>query len=99
MGFGLPPLVFYGNDSAIRMELHDIALAGESQFFGADGDGARGSGAASGFNGAFVCAIVENATFCGEAVLQPLPFQVNECKLPLAVKDVLECGYGDGLQN
>jgi hypothetical protein len=24
---------------------------------------------------------------------------VNECKLPLAVKDVLECGYGDGLQN
>jgi hypothetical protein len=24
---------------------------------------------------------------------------MNECKLPLAVKDVLECGYGNRLQN
>ncbi len=91
MGFGLSPLVFDGNDSAIRMELHDIALAGESQFFGANGNGARSSDAASGFHGAFMRAIVKNEAFGSKPILQPLFFQMNECKLPLAVKDVLEC--------
>jgi len=72
------------------MEFHHICLAGQSQSQGLNVQAARNNHARPHFRSYLMYSLMENPPLCGEPVLFPLLFKMDQTPLPLAKLQMLQ---------
>lgn len=89
---GAPSLVFDGKERFATLLLDDIGDPAKAKLMTAEWDGPQGAGPGPGGHITAVCLLVKDISFGGEAVLRPLPLNMDERALAFTVEQVLEGG-------
>jgi hypothetical protein len=93
--FWFAAFVFDRQHGAVAVELDDVCFSTQAEPVRYDVQPACDADAVAGFVGAVVGFFVELVSLCGEMVFRPDLLEMDECALPLAEQEVLQCGEGE----
>ena len=89
--------VFDRDDAPIFVKLDDIRFSADGVNDGYERKGTRDSHAPLGFIRTAVGDFVQDVSFCRELIVSPYLFEVNQCRPPLAIEQVIESRDRQGL--
>ena len=93
--FWFAAFVFDGQHGAVAVELDDVCFSAQAEPMRYDVESACDADAVAGLVGAVVGFFVELVALGGEMVFRPDLLEMDECALPLAEQEVLQCGEGE----